>query len=74
MQVIELAPPLTQTTLMNSENNPRAMPLDDLVSETVSLLESQPDARQILVERVKRQRFAEVTGVYDEVFAMQAGR
>ncbi|MEV1333756.1 SDR family NAD(P)-dependent oxidoreductase [Micromonospora costi] len=74
VQVIELVPPLTRTTLMNSENNPRALPLDDFVTETMSLLESQPDARQILVERVKRQRFAEVTGDYDAVFAMQAGR
>ncbi|MFC0507075.1 SDR family oxidoreductase [Micromonospora costi] len=74
VQVIELVPPLTRTTLMNSENNPRALPLDDFVAETMSLLESQPDARQILVDRVKRQRFAEVTGDYDAVFAMQAGR
>ena len=50
------------------------MPLDDFVSEAMSLLESQPDAPQILVERVKRQRFAEATGNYDQVFAMQAGR
>lgn len=74
VQVIEIAPPLTRTALMGSENNERAMPLDDFLSETISLLESQPDAPQILVERVKRQRFAEATGTYDEVFAMQSGR
>ncbi|WP_046469258.1 SDR family oxidoreductase [Allosalinactinospora lopnorensis] len=75
VQVIELAPPLTRTTLMGSgTDNERAMPLDEFASETMSLLESQPDAPQILVERVKRQRFAEATGTYDEVFAMQAGR
>jgi short-subunit dehydrogenase involved in D-alanine esterification of teichoic acids len=75
VQVIEIAPPLTRTTLMgNGTDNERAMPLDELVSEAVSLLESQPDAPQILVERVKRQRFAEATGTYDKVFAMQAGR
>jgi short-subunit dehydrogenase involved in D-alanine esterification of teichoic acids len=75
VQVIEIAPPLTRTTLMGAgTDNERAMPLDDFVSEAMSLLESQPDAPQILVERVKRQRFAEATGNYDQVFAMQAGR
>ncbi|WP_129667937.1 SDR family oxidoreductase [Phytoactinopolyspora endophytica] len=74
-QVIEIAPPLTRTTLMGSgTDNEQAMPLDEFISETMSLLGTQPDAEQILVERVKRQRFAEATGTYDEVFAMQAGR
>lgn len=75
VQVIELAPPLTRTTLMGSgTDNERAMPLDEFLTETMSLLESQPDAQQILVERVKRQRFAEADGTYEQVFAMQAGR
>ena len=75
VQVIEITPPLTRTTLMGAgTDNERAMPLDDFISEAMSLLESQPDAPQILVERVKRQRFAEATGNYDQVFAMQAGR
>ena len=73
IQVIELAPPLTRTALMGSDNNERAMPLEDFLTETMSLLGSQQDARQILVDRVKRQRFAEATGTYDEVFAMQNG-
>lgn len=71
--MIEIAPPLTRTTLMGSgTDNEHAMPLDEFVSEVMSLLGSQPDARQILVERVKRQRFAEVNGTYDEILAMQA--
>jgi len=75
VQVIEIVPPLTRTDLMGSgTNNDRAMPLEEFVSEVMSLLESQPDARQILVERVKRQRYAEANGTYDQVFAMQAGR
>ncbi|MQA83378.1 MAG: SDR family NAD(P)-dependent oxidoreductase [Streptosporangiales bacterium] len=75
VQVIEIAPPLTRTTLMGSgTDNERAMPLEDFLSETMSLLESQPDAQQILVERVKRQRFAEANGTYDQVFVMQSGR
>lgn len=73
VQVIELAPPLTRTALMGSNtDNERAMPLDEFVAEAISLLESQPDARQILVERVKRQRFAEANGTYDEILARQA--
>jgi short-subunit dehydrogenase involved in D-alanine esterification of teichoic acids len=73
VQVIEIAPPLTRTTLMGSNtDNDRAMPLDEFVSEAMRLLESQPDARQILVERVKRQRFAEANGTYDEILARQA--
>jgi short-subunit dehydrogenase involved in D-alanine esterification of teichoic acids len=75
VQVIEIAPPLTRTTLMGSgTDNERAMPLDEFVSEAMRLLEAQPDAPQILVERVKRQRFAEATGTYDKVLEGQAGR
>ncbi|WP_460496286.1 SDR family oxidoreductase [Glycomyces tarimensis] len=75
VQVIEIAPPLTHTTLMpGATDSDRAMPLDDFADEVMGLLETRPDAEQILVERVKRQRFAEVNGDYDEVFAMQSGR
>ena len=75
MQVIEIVPPLTRTGLMgDATNNDRAMPLEEFVTEAMGLLESQPDARQILVERVERQRYAEANGTYDQVLAMQAGR
>jgi uncharacterized oxidoreductase len=75
VRVIEIAPPLTRTDLLvGVSDTDRAMPLDEFVSETMELLESQPDPAQILVERVKRQRFAEANGVYDQVFATQAGR
>ncbi|MCC3761848.1 SDR family oxidoreductase [Glycomyces sp. TRM65418] len=75
VQVIEIAPPLVRTDL-NGEatNNDRAMPLDEYVDETMRLLESQPDAAQILVDRVKPMRFAEADGTYDKVFAALAGR
>lgn len=56
VQVIELIPPLVRTALMGSENDERGMPLDDYLSEGMALLQAQPDAEQILVERVKRQR------------------
>ncbi len=74
VQVIELAPPFTQTELMGQQDNPVAMPLADYLAETMTLLETQPEAEEILVERVKRQRFAEANGTYAEVLAVQSRR
>lgn len=73
VQVIELIPPAVQTTLMGQENSERAMPLQDFLSEGMTILEAQPDAEEILVERVKRQRFAQSDGTHDDVLAMQSG-
>lgn len=71
VQVIEIAPPYVQTELMGPGQaaDPRAMPLIDFADEVMSLLTSQPDAEEILVERVKFLRFAEVNGDYAKVFA-----
>lgn len=74
VQVIDLVPPAVRTTLMNQTDSPHAMPLEDFLSEAMDLMTREPDATQILVERVKRQRFAEANGTYDEVFAMLSGR
>lgn len=71
VQVIEIAPPLTRTQLNAGTDVDQALPLDDLVAEVVALLETEPDAPQVLVERVRRQRFAAANGTYDEVFAAQ---
>lgn len=70
VQVIELVPPAVQTELMGPEQatNPHFMPLADFTTETMSLLAAQPGATEILVERVKPLRFAEVNGGYDEFF------
>jgi short-subunit dehydrogenase involved in D-alanine esterification of teichoic acids len=70
VQVVELVPPSVRTALLpGQENSDFAMPLDDYVSEAVALLEEQPDAHEILVERVKFLRHAEVRGDYDQVVA-----
>ena len=71
VQVIELIPPYVQTSLMGERQSedPNAMPLADYVSETMHLLETQPDAAEILVERVKMQRFAEREGKYDAFYS-----
>lgn len=72
IQVIELAPPYVQTELMGEgqASDPRAMPLKDFIAETIELLKTQPDATEILVERVKPLRFAEYNGKekYDAFF------
>tara|TARA_R100001129_G_scaffold182558_2_gene163358 strand:+ start:7141 stop:7884 length:744 start_codon:yes stop_codon:yes gene_type:complete len=70
VQVIELAPPYVQTELTGAHqaNDPNAMPLADYISETMKLLETQPDAREILVGRVEPLRWAERDGKFDQVF------
>ena len=70
VQVIELAPPYVQTELTGAHqaSDPNAMPLADYISETMKLLETQPDAREILVGRVEPLRWAERDGKFDQVF------
>jgi uncharacterized oxidoreductase len=67
VQVLELIPPYVQTELMGSQqaNDPRAMPLNEFIAETMSILKNSPDATEICVERVKPLRFAERSGDYD---------
>lgn len=72
VQVIELAPPLVATGLSPGQAaNPRALPLDDFISESMALLKVNPSATEIYVERVKMQRNAEATGQYEAVFNLQ---
>lgn len=70
VKVIELVPPAVQTELMGPQqaSNPNYMPLDAYIAETMTLLETSPEATEILVERVKPLRFAEVNGGYDAFF------
>lgn len=72
VQVIEIVPPHLQTGLQRGRgfdtSDPRAMPLDEYITETMALLQAQPDAEEILVERVKPFRFAERDGRYDEMY------
>ncbi len=50
VRVLEVAPPWVQTDLLNSKNEPRAMPLDEFIAETVELLAS--DDEEVLTQRV----------------------
>ena len=60
LQVLELAPPYVQTELMGERQakDPHAMPLNDFIGEVMSILATQPDATEILVEPVKPLRLA----------------
>ena len=74
VEVMELVPPYVATSLQGDRqaNDPNAMPLDEFIAEAMQLIETQPDASEITVERVKAQRFAGLsdnsTRKYDEVF------
>jgi uncharacterized oxidoreductase len=68
VQVIELVPPSVRTSLVpGQESDEVAMPLDEFIAEALGLLETQPDAREIQVERVKFLRYGEARGDYDQV-------
>ena len=70
VQVIELVPPSVRTSLVpGQESNEVAMPLDEFIAEAVGLFETQPDAKEIQVERVKFLRYGEARGDYDQVVA-----
>jgi uncharacterized oxidoreductase len=51
VSVLEIVPPWVQTDLMNSNEEPRAMPLKEFIDETIKVLGT--DAEEILVERAK---------------------
>jgi uncharacterized oxidoreductase len=54
VEVLELAPPWVQTDLLNSRNEPRAMPLLEFIDETIKVLATNAD--EVLVERAKMLR------------------
>jgi short-subunit dehydrogenase involved in D-alanine esterification of teichoic acids len=70
VRVIELVPPSVRTDLVPGQrDNEVAMPLDEFTAEVMDLLKTQPDAREIQVERVKFLRYGEARGDYDQVVA-----
>jgi uncharacterized oxidoreductase len=70
VKIVELEPPAVRTSLLpGQEDNGVAMPLDEFIAEATALLEAQPDAKEIQVERVKFLRYGEARGDYDQVVA-----
>lgn len=70
VQVIEIVPPYVQTELMGErqKNDPIAMPLADYLRDTFAILNEQPDANEVIIDRVKPLRFAEKNGDYDNFY------
>jgi uncharacterized oxidoreductase len=64
VDVIEIVPPYVQTELMNKQQatNPNAMPLADFIGEVMQILDTQPNVREVLVQRVLPLRFAAQQG------------
>ena len=72
VEVLELIPPYVETTLMGDQmaEDPRAMPLKEFIDEVMSILQSQPAAKEICVKKVYPLRFATEQGQekYEEFF------
>jgi uncharacterized oxidoreductase len=70
VRVVELEPPSVRTDLLPGQaENDHAMPLDEYVAEVMGIIETQPDVREIQVERVKFLRYGEARGDYEQVVA-----
>jgi uncharacterized oxidoreductase len=54
VKVLEVAPPWVQTDLLNSNEEPRAMPLREFIDETMQVLAT--DAEEVLVSRAESLR------------------
>ena len=64
VHVLEVIPPWVRTELLNSSEEPRAMPLDEFITGTMEALATE--ASEIMVPRAKFLR--EQAGVTEEVF------
>jgi len=69
VEVVEIIPPKVQTALQGAHGfDPAAMPLQDYLSQTMSLLQTQPPLDEIVVPRVEPLRNAERNGTYDDIY------
>lgn len=70
VHVIEIVPPRVQTDIQDAlEYDPNTMPLDAFVAETMTLLQTQPQAREIVVERAEPCRLAAHAESYGRLYA-----
>jgi len=72
VEVIELIPPYVQTTLTGDQQakDSRAMPLSEFIDEAMSILKTQPDVKEVCVQKVYPLRFSAEHGQqkYEEFF------
>lgn len=71
IKVLELAPPYVQTELTGTAqaSDPYAMPLAEFIEEVVQILrEESYEQGEILVERTKGDRYAEMNDEYEKMF------
>lgn len=70
VEVLEIIPPYVQTELTGPQQpaDPRAMPLQDYIAETIEILKTKPTPPEICVKRVEFLSRAAETGKHDEVF------
>ena len=74
VDVVELVPPAVATDLMPGHAaNPRSMPLDAYIAETMALLKANGSTDEVCVENVMLLRNAEASGQYGKVFSMLNG-
>ncbi|GAB3631827.1 SDR family NAD(P)-dependent oxidoreductase [Microbacterium shaanxiense] len=74
VNIVELVPPSVQTELMpGHQDDPLALPLDEYIDETMTILETQPDVTEVQVERVKFLRYGEARGDQAQVIAALNG-
>ncbi|WP_333824090.1 SDR family oxidoreductase [Pinisolibacter sp.] len=71
VEVVELAPPYVQTTLLGDfqASDPNAMPLADFITEVMGILSAEPTPPEVIVERCRTLRHAAERGAYAAVFA-----
>jgi uncharacterized oxidoreductase len=68
VEVLELIPPYVATDLLDGANDPRAMPLNQFIAETMEILKGDPTPPEICVENVKGLRYAAENHKFDPVF------
>ena len=70
VELLELVPPYVQTELggERQKTDPRAMPLDEFIAETMAILKAGPPAGEINVKKVYPLRNAEGDHKYADVF------
>ena len=63
--VVEIVPPYVQTELMGARqaSDPNALPLADFIGEVMHILDTQPEVREVLVQRVLPLRCAVQQGL-----------